>query len=202
MQQKEYQMAKVNNEKWEAYKSSIPGLASLLKPALTAASDSDIEYNSLTGKLPSDVLAKMVDTKHASSESTINISHHWCLCDMQEGDFPRVHVYPNLQSLTEAIAKREGKETAVWAMYGIPLQLTKPVLKPNGDKQRYLLLPNQMAVTVGSKEDYQMVEQSLLPAMDLEETGWLGNPLYLESQQFYTPGFVDDDQFSEEQDEE
>ena len=195
-------MAKVNNEKWEAYKSSIPGLASLLKPALTAASDSDIEYNSLTGKLPSDVLAKMVDTKHASSESTINISHHWCLCDMQEGDFPRVHVYPNLQSLTEAIAKREGKETAVWAMYGIPLQLTKPVLKPNGDKQRYLLLPNQMAVTVGSKEDYQMIEQSLLPAMDLEETGWLGNPLYLESQQFYTPGFVDDDQFSEEQDEE
>jgi len=195
-------MAKANNEKWESYKSSIPGLESLLKPALTASSDSDIEYNSLTGKLPSDVLAKMVDTKNTNSESAINISHHWCLCDMQEGDFPRVHVYPNLQSLTEAIAKREGKETAVWAMYGIPLQLTKPVLKPNGDKQRYLLLPNQMAVTVGSKEDYQMIEQSLLPAIDLEETGWLGNPLYLESQQFYTPGFVDDDQFSEEQDEE
>ena len=130
-----------------------------------------------------------------------SITHHWCLCDMQEGDFPRVHVYPNLQSLTEAIAKREGKETAVWAMYGIPLQLTKPILKPNGDKQRYLLLPNQMAVTVGNKEDYKMVEQSLLPATTLEETGWLGNPLYLESQQFYTPGFVDDDQFSEEPDE-
>lgn len=194
-------MAKAGNEKWEAYKSSIPGLESLLKPALTAPSDSDIEYNSLTGKLPSDVLSKMVDTKHASSESSINISHHWCLCDMQEGDFPRVHVYPTLQSLTEAIAKREGKETAVWAMYGIPLQLTKPVLKPNGDKQRYLLLPNQMAVTVGSREDYQMIDQSLLPALTLEETGWLGNPLYLESQQFYTPGFVEDDQFSEEQDE-
>ena len=196
-------MAKVNNEKWEAYKAAIPGLESLLKPALTAPSDSDIEYNSLTEKLPSDVLAQMQDTKQGANEQVwgASIAHHWCLCDMQEGDFPRVHVYPNLQSLTEAIAKREGKETAVWAMYGIPLQLTKPILKPNGDKQRYLLLPNQMAVTVGNKEDYQMMEQSLLPPTTLEETGWLGNPLYLESQQFYTPGFVDDDQFSEEPDE-
>ena len=106
-------MAKVNNEKWEAYKSSIPGLDSLLKPALTTPSDSDIEYNSLTEKLPSDVLAQMQGTKQGASEQVwgASIAHHWCLCDMQEGDFPRVHVYPNLQSLTEAIAKREGKET-------------------------------------------------------------------------------------------
>jgi hypothetical protein len=196
-------MAKSNNEKWEAYKAAIPGLESSLKPTLTAISDSDIEYNLLIEKLPSDILAQMHATKkeNEKAETDISITHHWCLCDMQEGDFPRVHVYPNLQSLTEAIAKREGKETAVWAMYGIPLQLTKPILKPNGDKQRYLLLPNQMAVTVGSKEDYKMIEQSLLPATTLEETGWLGNPLYLESQQFYTPGFVDDDQFSEEPDE-
>jgi hypothetical protein len=196
-------MAKTNGEKWEAYKVAVPGLDSLLKPALTALSDSDMEYNSLKEKLPSDVSAQMQDTKQESGEAgtSISIVHHWCLCDMQEGDFPRVHIYPNLQSLSEAIAKREGKETAVWAMYGIPLQLTKPILKPNGDKQRYLLLPNQMAVTVGNKEDYQMVEQSLLPATTLEETGWLGNPLYLESQQFYTPGFVDDDQFSAEPDE-
>jgi hypothetical protein len=196
-------MAKNSNEKWEAYKVSIPGLESLLKPVLTAPSDSDMEYNLLTEKLPSDVLARMQDTKQESGEQSwgASIQHHWCLCDMQEGDFPRVHVYSNLQSLSEAIAKREGKETAVWAMYGIPLQLTKPVLKSNGDKQRYLLLPNQMAVTVGNKEDYQLLEQSALPATTLEETGWLGNPMYLDSQQFYTPGFLENDQFSGEQDE-
>lgn len=197
-------MAKANNEKWEAYKGTIPGLDSLLKPALTVPSDSDMEYNLLTEKLPVDVLAWMQDTKQESGEQGwgASIPHYWCLCDMQEGDFPRVHVYPNLQSLAEAIAKREGKETAVWAMYGIPLQLTKPVVKPNGDKYRYLLLPNQMAVTVGNKEDCRLIEQSLLPTTTLEETGWLGSPLYLESQPFYTPGFVNDDQFSEDQHEE
>ncbi len=194
----------VNNEKWKLYKATIPGLEAMLKPKLTAPSDSDLEYTLFTDKVPSAVRAQMRDIKQESGEHEwgANIQHHWCLCDMQEGDFPRVHAYSNLQGLAGAIAKREGKETAVWAMYGVPLQLTKPIIKPNGNKQRYLLLPNQMAVTVGSEEDCVLLEQAALPAITLEETGWLGNPLYLESQQFYTPGFVDDDQFAEEQDEE
>ena len=67
-------MAKTNGEKWEAYKVAVPGLDSLLKPALTALSDSDMEYNSLKEKLPSDVSAQMQDIKQESGEAGTNIS--------------------------------------------------------------------------------------------------------------------------------
>jgi hypothetical protein len=123
------------------------------------------------------------------------IEHHWCLYESPEGDFPRVYVFPSLTSLIEAVSKREGKEVAVWVMYGVPLRLTKLTQRAGSSDtyDRYLLLPNQMAVRIATG-NVQLIEQDKLPSsVEVQDDGWLGDPAFNQSGSFFKPGFTEQD---------
>lgn len=180
--------------RWEAYKNQVPGLAEMLEKTVPAWEDSDVEFQTLVSQLPEEISAALQATpaEPAEPDWVRAIEHRWCLCEMQEGEFPRVRLYTTLEGLTEAIAKREGQETAVWAMYGIPLKLTKAVATGDSRKLRYLLLPNQQAAPVGIEVPFQLVAQESLPEnFEIEYEGWLGDAAYFNGQQFYTPGYTE-----------
>jgi len=193
-------------ESWEKYINTVPGLDSVVTPSVLPGDDSEVEYAAALGELPADVVAVMNDSSPRQSEELKweqAIEHHWCLCEMVEGDFPRVFAFPNPQRLVEAIAKREGDETAVWAMYGIPLQLTQAISHPHreGESTRYLMLPNQLAAVVSRTEPYRLIEQSLLPEnAEPQEEGWLGDPAMMQGQGYYIGGIVEADEFSADDD--
>lgn len=117
--------------------------------------------------------------KPKTTESNLSVdmdfTPKWCLCEMPEGSYPRVFLYNDLVVLIEAIAKREGSDTAVWITYGSAFRLTKAVSKPNGGKVRYLLLPDDKAIKIDSEQPPVVIDSSLLPAdLELQDDGWLG----------------------------
>lgn len=195
-------------ENWEKYIATVPGLDASILPSTLPGDDSEVEYKSFLSELPANVVADMEDASPKQSEELKweqTIEHHWCLCEMAEGDFPRVFAFPNVQRLVEAIAKREGDETAVWVMYGVPLQLTQsiPHAQRENESTRYLLLPNQLAAVVSKTEPYRLIEQTLLPDnLELQEEGWLGDPAMMQDQSYYIEGIVDSESFDSGEDDE
>lgn len=188
-------------EQWEKYVDTVPGLADVVVPSNTPLGDDDAEYKALTAALPTDVAEPMVEAPKQSDEPPWEkiIEHQWCLCEMPEGDFPRVYAFPTLKRLVEAIAKREGQETAVWPMFGVPLRLTKALPNPKkaGELTRYLLLPNQLAAVVSINDEFQLIDQSVLPdSLETQDEGWLGDPDMLKEQGYFIAGFVEEDAFS------
>lgn len=195
-------MAKIKDQ-WEKYKTTIPGLDRLISDPQPVDDDDASDYRKFVGNLPSDVSDKLPEERQEACDLDLgNIQHHWCLCDMPEGDFPRVYAFPSLPRLVEAIAKRDGQETAIWAMYGIPLRITQASFtKGSNTKMRYLLLPNQLAVAISEDNDCHLIDQSLLPDnIEVQEEGWLGDPEYLKEQSYYIEGMVEEDEFSADPD--
>jgi hypothetical protein len=48
---------------------------------------------------------------------------------------------------------------------------------------------------VSLTEPFQVVEQDSLPAnIEISDDGWLGDPIYRQTQQFYTPGFAENEE--------
>lgn len=191
-------------EKWKEYLASVPGLAASIQSDDKAVDDDSANFSSFVSALPGEVSGGLGDVQDKEELSLKkSIEHHWCLCDMPEGEFPRVYVYSSLPRLIEAIEKREGDETAVWAMYGIPLRLTKTIKLAGNKQSRYLLLPNNMAAVVGGQESGKIIDQSLLPDdLAVQEEGWLGDPDYLEDQHYFldTNSSIADDSFSDDMD--
>lgn len=192
-------------EKWEQYVAEVPGMCEVIHPPPDAIDDSDVEFESFVGTLPSDVAEPVREAISGPDEMPWHktIDHQWCLCEMPEGDFPRVFAYSSLERLVEAIASREGEETAVWPMYGVPLRLTRslPNAKRHEGRVRYLLLPNQKAAVISKDEPFRLIDQSLLPEnLELQDEGWLGDPEMLKEQEYYMEGYVEEDQFSADPD--
>jgi hypothetical protein len=183
--------------KWEAYKAKVPGLEDMLQEATPILEDADLEFLELLKHLPSEISSRLKSAKQTAAipERLKPIEHQWCLCEMAEGEFPRMQAYANIQGVAEAVAKKEGQDTAVWVVYGIPIQLTEPVSVGDTTKIRYLMLPNQKAAVVSSSEPFRLVDQSTLPDnLEIADDGWLGDPIYRQTQQFYTPGFAENEE--------
>ncbi len=200
-------MSSEESKKWEKYKKSLPGLKDLVTEQPVEALDDDtVDYKNFMASLPGDVVSKMpvVSQKDYQKDLPKKIEHKWCLCDMPEGDFPRIHSYSDLSGLIDAIAKREGKETAVWAMYGVPLQLSKLQNRGNEedkDVYRYLLLPENSAVIVARKEPFKLINQDDLPSdLEIEDQGWLGDPALLVPDKYFHDKSIATNQMSADPD--
>lgn len=180
-------------ENWLKYVAEVPGLdASVSGVAANHLTDNKNEYLDFLGQLPVDLNA---DSSQVEDSFSINVDHNWCLCEMPEGEFPRVYVYQSLDRVIEAILKREGKETAVWVTYGVPLRITKPE-KQGPNKSRYLLLPNNLAVEVAAGEPNVISQLDLPDGLEVQEEGWLGDQGYLECQNYYFSAQIPNDAFS------
>lgn len=163
--------------------------------------DEILEYQETLKKMPSTVASFFESYSVDKEDNWPAVEHHWCLADMPEGEFPRVYAYSSLKSLVSAIVKRDGTETAVWPLYGVPLRITKTVQGSSG-KVRYLLLPNNKAVAVKESEaEPELIDQTLLDgSIELEEEGWLGDPSYFKEKDYFIEGYVSDDAFSADPD--
>lgn len=195
-------MENESSSKWDNYKKVVPGL-DVAEMAQTVEDDNAIAYKKMLANLPGELAEQLQQTNDKPVEWPKQIEHAWCLCDMPEGDFPRVHMYKDLTQLVEAIAKREGQTTAVWPMYGIPLRLSKAFKRQrDGILCRYLLLPNQKAILIAANETLKLVDQvELVEELEIEEDGWLGDQVHLKSQSYFVPG-IEDTQFSTDPDNE
>jgi hypothetical protein len=176
-------------------KPSLPNLSDLssaMQSPVRGDVDDAAEYRRLQGVLPQHVM--LGGTSDVAVEPDFSTGkQHWSLCQMPEGDYPRVAVYRNLGGLVEAIAKLDGSETAVWAVYGVPLRLTKTVATPQGPV-RYLLLPDNLAAVVSlNSSKLQVVSRETLPVdLEWQEEGWLGDPAAVESSDYFVPGYETD----------
>lgn len=147
-------------------------LDGIAKAKSSEESDTSQLLNSLPEAIRDKYKSKPVEVKLSVD---LDFTPKWCLCELPEGSYPRVFLYNDLIVLLEAIAKREGSDTAVWITYGSAFRLTKAVNKPNGGKVRYLLLPDDKAIKIDSEQPPIVIDSSLLPAdLELQDDGWLG----------------------------
>jgi len=183
-------------------KPDISGMEDLVRSINAAEVDEETaDYVSIVSKLPSNV-SKIFDSYSVEKETGwSSVEHHWCLADMPEGEFPRVYAYASLKALVAALASRDGTETAVWPMYGVPLRLTKTVYSKKG-KVRYLLLPNNKAVAIKeSDSEPEIIDQAILDgSVEIEEEGWMGDPSYFQEKNYFIEGYVSDTAFSADPD--
>ncbi len=140
------------------------------------------------------------DCEDAASEVSLHEQKMWCLCEVVEGEFPVMRVFPELEGLVQALAEREGKMVHVWPMYGLPLQLTQSFIPANGKACRFLRLPNTgKSVLVVKGGAYELVDDTTTPAVELQQDGWLGDPDYVAGDEFFQEGILDDE-FSADED--
>jgi hypothetical protein len=188
---------KKGNQVWESFKNSVPGLSERFAATERPPGDAQLEFRQLAAGLPGALREQVTAcrTEDAGEDWSRDLKPVWCLCDMAEGEFPRVFQYASLQELAAAMTKAEGRETALSVFYGVALPFSKPQVTNEGKRYRYLLLPNDMAAVLG--DPFQLVEQSLLSDnLELEEQGWVGDPAYLDSPTYYSSGYMTDNEFS------
>jgi len=140
-------------------------------------SQEQLEAESLIASLPTDLQDKYISSveDNPSLKIDLDFTSKWCLCEMPEGGYPRVFLFNELAVLLDAIIKREGTDTAVWITYGTAFQLTRSVTKPNGNKVRYLLLPDDKAIKLDAEQQPTVIDSSLLPEdLETQDDGWLG----------------------------
>jgi len=195
-------MSKVK-DKWQAYLEQLPEMPTRVLAPQEEPDDGDNEMQATLDKLPASLAAKVAAARESSAETPWErlVEHRWCLCEMSEGEFPRVYVFKGVERMAAAIAKREGSETAVWPLFGVPLGISKPLNTADGKVVRYLVLPNGKAAVVGKDVKFEIIDQSLLPAnIAMQDEGWLGDPEYLEGKSYYEEGFIEADSFTNDPD--
>lgn len=96
----------------------------------------------------------------------------YCLVECPDGDWSMVRMFKQPEGLARRIGQLEGEDMVVWAMYGIPLRITK-------GPQRYLMLPDgQTALTIPVIEGgpVKQVDADLLDSLELQDDGYIGPP--------------------------
>jgi hypothetical protein len=180
-------------DKWRAFVESLPEAIAMQQAPPPASSESDdaAAFAALMEQLPPNVAEFLSDSAEAPDTAPPSRAPMWCFADMPDGDFPRVYSFPTLRSMLAAIARRDGKDTAVWPFYGFPFQLTKPVTGSAGRSRRYLQLDTSTSVLVANLPDVEVLRPEMLTEeLEFEEEGWLGDP-ELRRKQYFMPGFED-----------
>jgi hypothetical protein len=117
----------------------------------------------------------------------------WFLCDMPDGEYPKTRQFDTPEALAKAIKRSEGRATTLVAFYGVALPFTKIQVTDDGERYRYLILPDNLALSLG--DSISKVDRSLLPSkLDYEDTGWMGDPSFMESEEYFAANetFSDD----------
>jgi len=167
-------------------------IAALEATAVESLDESAYSYQSAVGGVPS-VLHDRLELPADEEVTSIVTEPAWCLCEMPEGDYSRVRVFPTLESLAAHIGRLEGDEVSVWAFYGTPLRLTSM----GNSGQRYLLVSDQEVVVIpqGGDTSLQLADDPILPPV--QEDGWLGDEAFTQgsTENYYAYESPQDDQF-------
>lgn len=119
------------------------------------------------------------------------LSPQWCCYEQEEGQFPRVRIFGELNSLVQHLRKLEGREITVGIIHGRPAWITN---HRDWNGQRYLILPGaESAVPIRRSKSGELPKLPVDPAevqegfitvghdrVTIQSEGWLGDLSLLE----------------------
>lgn len=171
-------MATQKEDKWSKLLNQLPSRVAEVAASKATAPDPVDEGHYNYQQSVSAIPAKLYD-RLSDPEEELRVEAatqpSWCLCEVPEGDYPRIRVFTELELLVRHIAKLEGEEVSVWAFYGTPLRLTQQ------DKQgcRYLQVSHQDMVKLPARgEDVKVIPNDT--ELVFQEDGWLGDTSFTE----------------------
>lgn len=174
---------------WAIFKNTLPSISIAIADAESGDySDGEYAYDTLLDGLPSDVSEGFNDFSSSQDDGSFApaIQHSWCLCEMPEGEYPNVRLYSDLSGLLTSIASREGDETAVFALYGVHLEITEATSPADGSEGvRYLLLPQNMAAKVKEGGEAEIISQDDEDLPKSEHLGWLGRSRLTDDTEYF-----------------
>jgi len=145
-------------------------------------------------------IAERIERPDSAESVDVDNPFSWCVCEMPEGDFPRVRVFSEFEALVRHIGKLEGQEVSVWVFYGTPISLTKK----DDFGGRYLMPSRQEAFRIPTipAETVLAVDSLQVGQLDVQEDGWLGDPSLTESttSTYYAREAPRDDEFDPDDD--
>jgi hypothetical protein len=166
--------------------------------AAESLDESEHNYQAVLSIIPG-TLHERLSKPVGERKAEINTRPSWCLCEIPEGDYSRVRVFPDLEHLLRHVARLEGEEVSVWVFYGTPLRFTSPDVLSS---QRYLLVSDQEVVPISgtSSITYTSMENQILP--EIQEDGWLGDEAFTQgnTEAYYAHEPPQDDQFDAAED--
>jgi hypothetical protein len=141
------------------------------------------------------VLAERIGRPETQEAVDVDTPFSWCVCEMPEGDFPRVRVFNDFEIMARHVGKLEGDEVSVWIFYGTPI----PITQPGRDGSRHMITSRLEAFRI-PQADREAVSSTVIeeiPAMALQEDGWLGDPSLTETAEaaYYVHETPKDDEF-------
>ena len=177
-------MTQHDQNKWPSLLTSLPKTIEtfLQKRAteLVSLDEAEQDYAASLEDLPL-TLSERIDRPDSQESVDLDTPFSWCVCEMPEGDFPRVRVFGEFEAMTRHISKLEGEEVSVWVFYGTPISLTQP----DKDGCRYLLTSRREAFRLSSRQSVTEIAVSVardqVNSLNIQEDGWLGDPNLTES---------------------
>ena len=176
---------------WDRFRSGLPeATRQAMQQSATARPtnlDADeLDFKNIRETLPANI-QEGLDSQVEVSDATFVGEPRFCLCEMPEGEFPRVKIFKSAEAMVRYIGQVEGQELSVWPFYGIPLRMTKSDAKSS---LRYVYMPGELEAAIvpkSKREKYEMVDSELIDHLDYQDDGWLGDPAVAEgvSESYY-----------------
>ena len=176
-------MTRSDNNKWSKLLSSLPKMVGdhhqSKATAVASLDEEEHVYASSLTSLPL-TLSERIGRPEAQEVVDVGTSFSWCVCEMPEGDFPRVRLFGDFETMVRHVGKLEGDEVSVWVFYGTPISITQR----GSDGSRYIITSvNREAFRI-PQTDKESLITSPSPASGLpglQEDGWLGDPSLTET---------------------
>ena len=145
-------------------------------------------------------VSERIERPDAEEVVDVDNPFSWCVCEMPEGDFPRVRVFSEFDALIRHVGKLEGQEVSAWVFYGTPISLTE--LDEIGN--RYLMTSRQevFKIPTVATDPISVLGSSQISQLNVQEDGWLGDPSLTESatSTYYAREAPQDDEFDPDDD--
>lgn len=140
-------------------------------------------------------LAERIARPDTQETVDVDTSPSWCVCEMPEGDFPRVRVFSDFEVMLRYVGKLEKNEVSVWIFYGVPVSMTQL----DTDGSRYIITSRTEAFRLpfAAAEDVLAVDRASINDLRTQDDGWLGDPSLTKSAapSYYVHEAPRDDEF-------
>jgi hypothetical protein len=190
-----------NKKRWVKLLQTLP--AELRSSRLSKATDDSLDENQLNYKatVEKHISPELLDRLPRPSEVTPEIASDpaWCVCEMPEGDFPRIRVFQDFEVMVRHLANLDGQEVSAWVFFGSPFSFTTH----DAAGYRYLMTSSSEAHRISKDAGpVTSVPASKLQNVSLREDGWLGDVELAEasSESYYLSEPPSNDEFDPDDD--
>lgn len=191
-------MTQSDQSKWDNLIAAFPkNVVTFLQPKATEAAslgEAEWEYASSLTELPL-ALSDRITRPDTQEAVDVDTSPSWCVCEMPEGDFPRVRVFGEFETMLRHVGKLENNEVSVWVFYGVPLSITQ--LDTDGSRYIFTSRTEAFRLPFTPAEEVTSVSRAHANHLRVQEDGWLGDPSMTKSasDKYYVHEAPRDDEF-------